>query len=131
VPRGENIYQSIESMNEKAPEEAERRSALRCRSARVITKSRAWVRSRMPWGRRWRGLSRQEPHASGGRVHGRTICQSVGYTEGNMLPDCRGAGSQNPWSDAGRSQKLHPTNRWPTWRATVPYRARFSWVQCA
>ena len=53
------------------------------------------------------------------------------YTEGNMLPDCRGAGSQSPWSDAGRSQKLHPTNRWPTWRATVPYRARFSWELCA
>jgi hypothetical protein len=46
------------------------------------------------------------------------------YTEGNMLPACRGAGSQSPWSDAGRSQKLHPTNRRPTWRATVPYRAR-------
>jgi hypothetical protein len=28
VPRGENVHQSIESMNEKAPEEAERGSAL-------------------------------------------------------------------------------------------------------
>jgi hypothetical protein len=30
VPRGENIYQSIESMNEKAPEEAERRRKRKC-----------------------------------------------------------------------------------------------------
>jgi hypothetical protein len=29
VPRGENVYQSIESMNEKAPEEAERGSTRR------------------------------------------------------------------------------------------------------
>ena len=32
VPRGENVHQSIESMNEKAPEEAERGSALRMSS---------------------------------------------------------------------------------------------------
>ena len=41
-----------------------------------------------------------------------------------MPPACRGAGSQSPWSNAGRSQKLHSANRWPTWRATVSYRAR-------
>ena len=32
MPRGENVHQSIESMNEKAPEEAERGSALRMSS---------------------------------------------------------------------------------------------------
>jgi hypothetical protein len=32
VPRGENVHQSIESMNEKSPEEAERGSALRMSS---------------------------------------------------------------------------------------------------
>ena len=66
--------------------------------------------------------------------------QSGVYTEGNMLPACRGAGSQSPWSDAGRSKELRPTNRRPTRRATVPYRvrlfttvpyqARFSWARC-
>jgi len=63
------------------------------------------------------------------------------HTEENMPLACRGAGSQSPWSSAGGSQKLHSTNRCPTWRttvpyqvrllATVPYRARFSWARCA
>jgi hypothetical protein len=46
------------------------------------------------------------------------------HTEGNMPPACRGAGSQRSWSNAGGSQKLHSTNRWPTWRTTVPYQVR-------
>jgi hypothetical protein len=33
VPRGENVHQSMESMKEKAPEEAERGSALRMSSS--------------------------------------------------------------------------------------------------
>jgi hypothetical protein len=59
-------------------------------------------------------------------------------TEGNMLPACMGAGAQSPWLDAGRSQELRPTNRRPTCRATVsyrarllatvPYRAKFAWA---
>jgi hypothetical protein len=63
------------------------------------------------------------------------------HTEGNMPPACRGAGSQSPGSSAGGSRELRSTNRWPTWRttvpyqvrllATVPYRARFSWARCA
>jgi len=63
------------------------------------------------------------------------------HTEGKMPPACRGAGSQSPGSSAGGSRELRSTNRWPTWRttvpyrvrllATVPYRARFSWARCA
>ena len=63
------------------------------------------------------------------------------YMEGNMMPACRGAGAQSPWLDACRSQELCPTNRRPTCRATVsyrarllatvPYQARFSWAPCA
>jgi len=63
------------------------------------------------------------------------------HTEGNMPPACRGAGSQSPWSSAGGSKELRSTNRRPTWRATVsyrarllatvPYRARFAWARCA
>ena len=39
--------------------------------ARVTTKARASARSLLPWSRRLRGLSREEPQASGGRAHGR------------------------------------------------------------
>ena len=63
------------------------------------------------------------------------------HTEGNMPTACRGAGSQSPGSSAGGSREFRSTNRWPTWRttvpyqvrllATVPYRARFLWARCA
>ena len=140
-------------MNEKAPEVAERSSKRNClwmgrsseKLARRLGAEMMWPSDggcrtckhkgsnqgtvAAAWGRRWRGLSRQEPHALGGRVHGRKYAV------------CRGAGLQSPWLDAGRSKKLHPTNRRPTWRstvsyrarllATVPYRASVAWARCA
>ena len=82
-------------MNEKAPEVAERSSKRNClwmgRSGKKLAR-RPGAEMMWPsdggcrtckhkgsnqgtvaaaWGRRWRGLSRQEPHASGGCVHGR------------------------------------------------------------
>ena len=42
------------------------------------------------WGRRWRGLSRQEPHASGGRVHGRKYAACLqGCRLAESLVGCR------------------------------------------
>jgi len=61
-----------------APEEgssssiSSRRGGMVSVPARVTTKARASARSLLPWSRRLRGLSREEPQASGGRAHGVT-----------------------------------------------------------
>ena len=118
-------------MNEKAPEEAERGSTLRCRSARVITKARAWVRSRLPLGRRSRGLSRQEPHASGGRVHGRKYAACLqGCRLAESLVGCRQV-PKVPSDQQVAHVSYDSTLYQVRLLATVPYRARFSWAPCA
>ena len=44
VPRAENIYQSMDSMKEKTPEEAERGSSLRMSSPFKNGGEKSWIR---------------------------------------------------------------------------------------
>ena len=94
MPRGENVHQSIESMNEKAPEEAERGSALRMSSPWKKVAKRPGEERMCP----------SEYMGPGARCALAWRCPAGGCTAENMPPSNTDVGSQEISEKSGGSR---------------------------